>query len=58
MHAEALECYLWPGASKVSDNALDCAFCHHVPLLTPEALLKPGLSPAAKVLDLKRAVAG
>ena len=32
---------------------LDCATCHHVALLTPEALLRLGLSPAAKVLDLK-----
>ncbi|MGA7862619.1 MAG: hypothetical protein WA709_30925 [Stellaceae bacterium] len=27
--------------------------CHHVALLTPEALLRVGLSPGAKVLDLK-----
>jgi hypothetical protein len=27
--------------------------CHHVALLTPEALPRVGLSPAAKVLDLK-----
>ena len=32
---------------------IDCAACHHVALLTPEALLRSGLSPAAKVLDLK-----
>jgi ribosomal protein S27E len=32
---------------------VDCAACHHVALLTPEALLRVGLSPAAKVLDLK-----
>jgi hypothetical protein len=32
---------------------LDCAACHHVALLTPEALLRVGLSPATKVLDLK-----
>jgi hypothetical protein len=32
---------------------VDCAGCHHVALLTPEALLRVGLSPAAKVLDLK-----
>jgi hypothetical protein len=31
----------------------DWAACHHVALLTPEALLKVGLNPAAKVLDLK-----
>jgi hypothetical protein len=29
------------------------AACHHVALLTPEALLRVGLSPGAKVLDLK-----
>jgi hypothetical protein len=32
---------------------LDCAACQHVALLTPEALLRQGLRPAAKVLDLK-----
>ena len=32
---------------------VDCAACHHVALLTPEALLRAGLSAAAKVLDLK-----
>src|SRR5271155_2356100 len=32
---------------------IDCAAYHHVALLTPEALLRVGLSPAAKVLDLK-----
>jgi hypothetical protein len=32
----------------------DCAACHHVAPLTPEALLRAGLSRAAKVLDLKR----
>ena len=32
---------------------VDCAACHHVALLTPEVLLRTGLSPAAKVLDLK-----
>jgi hypothetical protein len=31
---------------------IDCAACHHVALLTPEALLRLGLSAAAKVLDL------
>jgi hypothetical protein len=30
-----------------------CAACHHVAVLTAEALLSVGLSPAAKVLDLK-----
>jgi hypothetical protein len=33
---------------------VDCAACHHVALLTPDALLRVGLSPAAKVLDVKR----
>jgi hypothetical protein len=32
---------------------VDCTACHHIALLTPEALLRGGLSPAAKVLDLK-----
>jgi ribosomal protein S27E len=32
---------------------VDCAACHHVALLTPEALLRVGLSPGTKVLDLK-----
>src|SRR5436309_3044239 len=32
---------------------VDCAACHHVALLTPEALLRVGLNPEAKVLDLK-----
>jgi hypothetical protein len=32
---------------------VDCAACHHVAVLTPEALLRVGLSPAAKVLGLK-----
>ena len=32
---------------------IDCAACHHVALLTPGALLRVGLSPGAKVLDLK-----
>jgi ribosomal protein S27E len=32
---------------------VDCAACRHVALLTPEALLRVGLSPAAKILDLK-----
>jgi hypothetical protein len=31
---------------------VDCAACHHIALLTPEAVLLR-LSPAAKVLDLK-----
>jgi hypothetical protein len=32
---------------------VDCAACHHVALLTPEVLLRAGLNPAVKVLDLK-----
>lgn len=32
---------------------VDCAARHHVAPLTPKALLRTGLSPAAKVLDLK-----
>jgi hypothetical protein len=32
---------------------VDCAACHHVALLTAEALLRIGLSSGAKVLDLK-----
>jgi len=32
---------------------VDCAACQHVALLTPEFLLRLGLSPSAKVLDLK-----
>ena len=32
---------------------VDCAACHHVALLTLEALQRAGLSPAAKVLDLQ-----
>ena len=35
---------------------VDCAACHHVALLTSAALLKLGLSPHAKVLDLKQRV--
>ena len=35
---------------------VDCAACHHVALLTPEFLLRLGLSPQAKVLGLKRRV--
>ena len=32
---------------------VDCAACDHLALLTPEFLLRLGLSPQAKVLDLK-----
>ena len=35
---------------------VDGAACHHVALLTPVFLLKLGLSPHAKVLDLKTRV--
>jgi hypothetical protein len=31
---------------------VDCAGCHHVALLSPEFLLRLGLSPRTKVLDL------
>jgi hypothetical protein len=31
---------------------IDCAACHHVALLTQVALLRLGLNPGAKVLDL------
>jgi hypothetical protein len=37
---------------------VDCAACHHVALLTPAFLLRLGLSPSAKVLDLKSRVRG
>jgi hypothetical protein len=40
---------LGPGTS----SSVDCATCRHVALLTPEVLLRMGLSPAARVLDLK-----
>jgi hypothetical protein len=32
---------------------VDCPACRHVALLRPEALLRAGLSPSAKLLDLK-----
>jgi len=35
---------------------VDCAACHHVALLTPEFLLRLGVNPWAKVLDLKERV--
>jgi hypothetical protein len=35
---------------------VDCAACDHVALLTPVFLLKLGLSPHAKVLDLEQRV--
>jgi hypothetical protein len=34
----------------------DCAACHHVALLKPEFLLRLGLNPQAKALDLKERV--
>jgi hypothetical protein len=46
-------------AARIEDLGLgdfvkvDCAACHHVALLTPEALLRARLIPATKVLDLK-----
>jgi len=48
-----------PGAdqeSPQSDFKVDCADCHHLALLTPDLLLRLGLSPARKVLDLKSRV--
>jgi ribosomal protein S27E len=35
---------------------VDCAACHHVAGLAPEFLLRLGLSPQTKVLDLKERV--
>ena len=35
---------------------VDCDACHHVALLTPEFLLRLGLRPQTKVLDLKERV--
>jgi hypothetical protein len=32
---------------------VDCTVCHHVALLAPDFLLRLGLRPEAKVLDLK-----
>jgi hypothetical protein len=46
-------------AARISDLGpgdfvkVDCVARHHVALLPPEALLRAGPSPAAKVLDLK-----
>jgi hypothetical protein len=39
------------GRKKIAE--VYCAARHQVALLTPEALLRVGLSPAAKVLDLR-----
>jgi hypothetical protein len=41
------------GSPAINFVKVDRAACHHVALLTPETLLRAGLSPAAKVLDLK-----
>jgi ribosomal protein S27E len=35
---------------------VDCVACHHTALLAPEFLMRLGLSPQAKVLDLKERV--
>ena len=40
-------------SGRVTFVKVDCVACQHVALLTPEALLRGGLSPAAKMLDLK-----
>jgi hypothetical protein len=39
---------------RVFEANFDRRACHHVALLTPDFLLRLGLSPQAKVLDLKR----
>ena len=49
-------------AARIEDLGLgdllrvNCAACHHVVLLAPEFLLRLGLSPGTKVLDLKERV--
>ena len=49
-------------AARIEDLGLgdfvkvDCAACQHVALFAPEFLLRLGLSPQAKVLDLKERV--
>jgi len=49
-------------AARIEDLGLgdfvkvDCAACYHVALLTPELLLRLGLKPQTKVLDLKERV--
>jgi hypothetical protein len=35
---------------------VDCAACHHVALIAPDLLVRLGLSPQTKVLDLKERV--
>jgi hypothetical protein len=32
---------------------VDCSACHHVALITPEVLIRAGLNPVVRVLDLK-----
>jgi hypothetical protein len=50
--SEGPKCF--PGTARIDTLGLgyfvkvDCAACHHVALLTPEALLRLGLSPAAR----------
>ena len=49
-------------AARIEDLGLgdfvkvDCAACHHVALLAPDFLVRLGLSPQTKVLDLKERV--
>jgi ribosomal protein S27E len=49
-------------AARIEDLGLgdfvkvDCATCHHVAVLAPEFLLRLGLNPQTKVLDLKERV--
>jgi ribosomal protein S27E len=49
-------------AARIEDLGLgdfvkvDCAACHHVAVLAPEFLLRLGLNPQTKVLDLKERV--
>jgi hypothetical protein len=49
-------------AARIEDLGLgdfvrvDCAACKHLALLAPEFLLRLGLSPQTKVLDLKERV--
>jgi ribosomal protein S27E len=35
---------------------VDCVACHHIALPTPDFLLRRGLTPQTKVLDLKERV--
>jgi hypothetical protein len=49
-------------AARIEDLGLgdlvkvDCTACHHVAVLAPEFLMRLGLSPQTKVLDLKERV--